>query len=130
MREASELKELLLPRKGFPEVTEETPVQIQEVVCFLSEWRAFVIRGIVQGLSHYSGDPLRFPSANVIRATVGAFTLPPAGYAADFGVSDDGRTILVEVNDGYALGQGGLVADRYAQLLKARWDEMVEGTGY
>jgi hypothetical protein len=125
VRAASELKALLTPREGFPELTEDTPVQVQEIVCFLSEWRAFVIRGTVQGLSHYSGDPLRFPSANIIRATVGAFTLAPAGYAADFGVTDDGRTLLVEVNDGYALGQGGLVADRYAQLLKARWAEMV-----
>lgn len=127
VRAATDLEALLTPREGFPEVTEETPVQVQEVVCFLSEWRAFVIRGIVQGLNNYSGDPLRFPSANIIRAAVGAFTNAPAGYAADFGVSDDGRTLLVEVNDGYALGLGGLVADRYALLLKARWVEMVEG---
>jgi hypothetical protein len=34
-------------------------------------------------------------------------------------------TILVEVNDGYSLGHGGLVADLYARLLLARWDELV-----
>jgi len=127
---ASDLKELLLPRKGFPDVTEDTPVQVQEPVRFVSEWRAYVIRGMVQGLCHYSGDPLRFPSANVIRAAVGAFVNAPAGYAADFGVSDDGRTLLVEVNDGYALGQGGLKADRYAKLLQARWDEIIGDQSY
>ena len=35
------------------------------------------------------------------------------------------RKALVEVNDGYSLGHGGLVADLYAGLLLARWDELV-----
>ena len=48
----------------------------------------------------------------------------PAGYSADFGVTDDGRTLLVEVNDGYSLGSGGLVANLYAELLRSRWQEM------
>ena len=42
-------------------------------------------------------------------------------------MTDDSRTILVEVNDGYSLGHGGLVADLYARLLLARWDELVLG---
>jgi hypothetical protein len=63
----------------------------------------------------------------VIRATLGAYQNAPAGYSADFGVTDDGRTLLVEVNDGYALGNGGLVANLYAELLKARWEEITGG---
>jgi hypothetical protein len=31
------------------------------------------------------------------------------------------------VNDGDSLGHGGLVADLYARLLLARWDELVLG---
>jgi len=84
-----------------------------------------VTRGVVRGISHYAGDPLRFPAANVIRMAVGAWRSAPAGYAVDVGVTDDSRTILVEVNDGYSLGHGGLVADLYARLLLARWDELV-----
>lgn len=32
--------------------------------------------------------------------------------------------VTPEVNDGYSLGHGGLVADRYAELLRARWQEL------
>lgn len=49
----------------------------------------------------------------------------PAGYGIDFGVTADRRTLLVEVNDGYALGCYGLQHDLYAQLLSARWSELV-----
>jgi len=126
VRTDADLERLLTPRNGFPLVTDETPVIAQDVVDFISEWRVYVVHGVVQGVSHYNGDPLLFPAANVIRMAIGAYAPAPAGYAADFGVTRDGRTLLVEVNDGYSLGHGGLVADRYARLLLARWEELAE----
>ncbi len=48
----------------------------------------------------------------------------PAGYAIDFGVTDKGQTILIEVNDGYALGSYGLFYLDYVKLLSARWAEL------
>lgn len=116
-----------LTREGAPVIAEDVPILAQEPVRFQSEWRTFVIRGVVEGVSHYAGNPLLFPAANVIRMCLGAFTHAPAGYAADFGVTDDGRTVLVEINDGFSLGHGGLVANRYAELLRARWEEIVSG---
>lgn len=80
----------------------------------------------MQGVSHYAGDPLRFPAANVIRSAVAAYDNAPDGYGADCGVLEDGRTVLVELNDGYSLGHGGLPADQYARLLRARWMQLVE----
>jgi hypothetical protein len=127
LRRPQDLEALLAPREGFPQVADDTPLEAQDALSFASEWRVFVTRGVVQGISHYAGDPLRFPAANVIRMAVGAWRGAPAGYAVDVGVTDDSRTILVEVNDGYSLGHGGLVADLYARLLLARWDELVLG---
>ena len=121
-----ELERLLQPRDGFPVVTEDFPVLAQEPVTFLSEWRVFVIRGTVGGVSHYEGDPLIFPAAGAIRLTLGAYRGAPAGYSADFGVTDDARTLLIETNDGYSLGYGGLVANLYAELLRSRWEEMTK----
>jgi len=125
-RDAEELERLLTVREGYPAVTEDFPLLAQEPVAFRSEWRTFVIRGVVAGVSHYEGDPLVFPAAGVIRAAIGAYQGQgaPAGYSADFGITEDGRTLLVEVNDGYSLGSGGLAANRYAELLKARWEEI------
>ena len=48
----------------------------------------------------------------------------PNGYGTDFGVTDDGRTLLIEVNDGYALGSYGLYYLDYAKLLSAIWAEL------
>ncbi len=52
------------------------------------------------------------------------YATAPAAYAMDFGVTDSGATILVEVNDGYSLGNYGLDSLLYAKLLSARWAEL------
>lgn len=101
-------------------------VLAQETVNFLSEWRTFVIRGRVVGTAIHTGDPLLFPSAQIIKQTIAAYAPPLAGYSADFGVTDDGRTLLIEINEGYSLGSGHLKANQYADLLRSRWEEMME----
>ena len=63
----------------------------------------------------------------MIRQAIGAYVTPLQGYSADFGVVEDGRTFLVEINEGYALGCGHLKASAYAELLLARWMEMTSG---
>ena len=122
---AAEMDALLALRPNFPVLGEDFPLLAQEPVVFKSEWRVFVLRGRVLGVSHYAGDALLFPSAGTIRLALGAFAGAPAGYSADFGVADDRRTLLVEINDGYSLGCGALVANLCAKLLEARWDEIV-----
>ncbi len=123
----AEMDVLLTAHPNFPALGEGFPLLAQEPVEFESEWRVFVLRGRVLGVSQYAGDALLFPSAGAIRVTLGAYTGAPAGYSADFGVTDDGRTLLVEINDGYSLGCGALVANLYAELLQARWEEIVGG---
>lgn len=120
-----ELDALLALRPSFPALGEDFPLLASEPVVFESEWRVFIRRGRVLGVSHYAGDALLFPSAGTIRLALGAFQGAPAGYSADFGVTDEGRTLLVEINDGYSLGCGALVANLYVELLEARWDEIV-----
>lgn len=121
---AEEMGALLALRPNFPALGDDFPLLAQEPVVFKSEWRVFVLRGRVLGVTHYAGDALLFPSAGMIRVALGAFSGAPAGYSADFGVLEDGRTVLVEINDGYSLGCGALVANLYAELLEARWEEI------
>lgn len=49
----------------------------------------------------------------------------PAAYGIDFGVLSSGETALVEANDGYALGAYKIESAPYAELLFARWAELV-----
>lgn len=101
-------------------------VECSEFTPFVSEYRTFVLKGKIVGLRHYKGDPLAFPEADRVRAAVAAYEAAPAGFALDVGVTEDGRTLLVEVNDGYALGAYGLPPLVYAALIDARWRELSE----
>lgn len=100
-------------------------VLCSEPVDFVAEWRCFVRYGKVLDVRPYQGDWHAHLDGNIIDAAVSDFVTAPAGYAADFGVTSDGRTLLVEVNDGYALGCYGLQHNLYAKLLSARWAELV-----
>lgn len=106
-------------------VPETEPVLVQEVVELVSEWRACVLRGNVLNVAHYKGDALSFPKAEVIREAVKSFTTAPIGYGMDWGVTADGRTILIEINDGYALGNYGVRGHHYTALIECRWRQLM-----
>ncbi|MEL6735103.1 MAG: ATP-grasp domain-containing protein [Pseudomonadota bacterium] len=105
-------------------VDDEEPIECSEPLQLLSEHRCYVLRGDPIGLRHYAGDPLMLPDTGVIRAALKAYTDGPMGYAMDFGVTNDGQTVVIEVNDGYAIGAYGLHPVRYANIIQARWDEI------
>lgn len=95
-----------------------------EIVNFIAEWRVFVRYGKIIDVRPYKGDWRVHFDAAVIENAVREFKGAPNGYGIDFGVTDDGRTLLIEVNDGYALGSYGLYYLDYAKLLSARWAEL------
>lgn len=97
-----------------------------EVVEFITEWRCFVRYGQILSVRPYKGDWHKHFDANIIENAVNEFVSAPAGYAIDFGLTKDGRTLLIEVNDGYALGCYGLFYIDYAKLLSARWAELTD----
>jgi hypothetical protein len=77
---------------------------------------------------HYRGDWRLRPDPATIEKAVRNFSSAPAGYAIDFGLTDKGETLLIEVNDGYSLGCYGLLYLDYAKLLSARWAELTGTT--
>lgn len=101
------------------------PVIVQDVVGLTTEWRASILRGKVLNISHYKGDPLVFPDVNVIRDAIHCFEDAPIGYGMDWAVTEDARTILVEVNDGFALGNYGVRGHHYTALIECRWRELM-----
>lgn len=99
-------------------------VYCSEVVKFLTEWRVFIRYGQILDVRPYKGDWRIHYNPSVIENCITDFKSAPAGCALDFGVTNDGRTLLIEVNDGYALGCYGLNKYAYAKLLSARWSEL------
>jgi hypothetical protein len=97
---------------------------------FVAEWRYFVHKQQIVGVGHYAGDVFRHPDATVVRAAIDAYQAEaPIAYGIDFGVTADGRTWLVEVNDAFALGCYGLGAVEYAAMLEDRWQQVVSSAG-
>lgn len=109
---------------GCGEVDQDVEVLCSEPVEFVTEWRCFVRYGRILDVRHYKGDWRKFLDVHIVEQAVRNFTSAPHGYAIDFGLTNEGQTLLVEVNDGYALGAYGLFHIDYAKLLAARWAEL------
>lgn len=110
-------------------IPDEEPMWFSEVVDFVSEYRCFVLRGEVLDARRYKGDWSKAIDRQVVEAAVAAWPEAPAAYTLDMGVTSEGHTLLVEVNDGFAMGCYGLSPNYYAQMLEARWEEMTAQCG-
>lgn len=102
------------------------PIWMSEAVEFLAEWRCFVLDGEVIDVRPYKGDYHYTYDPAVIDAAVAAWKDAPIAYALDIGVTSDQRTLIVEVNDGFALGQYGLNAFLAFKFHRARWHELTQ----
>lgn len=109
---------------GCGDYENNTDVWCSEIVNFVSEYRVYVYYGKIIGVSQYKGDFRKCYDPSVIENAVNDYKNCPNGYAMDFGVTRDGKTLLIEVNDGYSLGSYGLYYPLYAKLLSARWAEL------
>lgn len=107
------------------EVKDDELLIAQELVDFASEWRAYILRGRIVGVFHYQGEPLQFPDVEDITVALTAFVDAPVAYSMDWGLTTDGDTLLVEVNDGVALGNYGLDGKTYTRMIEARWRELM-----
>lgn len=112
----------LLRTAGAPD---HEPILIQEVVDFVSEWRCIILHHKILNVAHYKGDPLLFPDPKIMKDAVEAFTDHPVSFALDWGVTSDGRTLLVEANDAHSLGNYGLRGPDYCNVITARWHELM-----
>lgn len=109
---------------GSGDQAENTPVWCAEPVHFLAEWRCFVRYGEVLAAQPYRGDWRVHFNPAVVEAAVAAYQDGPKAYALDIGVTDQGATLVVEVNEGYSIGSYGLPPLRYAKFLSTRWAEL------
>ena len=106
---------------------DDVEVWVADLVNFRAEFRSFILHDVVLDVRRYKGDWSLAPNRRVIEDAVSLMALvkqAPAAYALDWGVVDGGRTLLVEMNDSFALGHYGLNHVLYARMLSARWFEL------
>ena len=99
---------------------------VSEVIDFVSEYRIFLLGKEPIGCKHYWGDFKICPDWKIIDSAIADLINPPAGWCLDFGITNDGTTLLIEANDGYSIGNYGLDGMDYVRILKARWFELLK----
>jgi hypothetical protein len=110
---------------------EDTPVWCAEPVQLVAEWRCFVRYGRILDVRPYKGDWRAHFDPVVVEAALAAYAPEaPAAFSLDVGCTATGATVVVEVNDGYALGAYGLMPLAYAKFLSARWAQMTGTQDY
>ena len=101
------------------------PVLAQQRIEFVSEWRVSILRDKILNVANYKGNPLLFPDVGMMQSAIEAFTERPIAFGMDWGITASGQTLLVEVNDGYALGNYGLNGMPFTAMIEARWRQLM-----
>jgi hypothetical protein len=94
---------------------------VSDIINFESEWRVYINKNNIEAICNYKGDPTLFPDVDIIKAMIYSWE-GPVCYVLDVGVSQK-KTLLVEFNDFYSIGNYGLFPEKYAQMLLLRWSE-------
>ncbi len=104
---------------------ETVPIWCSNTVTIVAEWRCFVRYNNIIDVRHYKGDWRAQFNPSVPELALATLKDKPAAFSIDIGLTKEGKTIVIELNDGYSLGGYGLSSTEYAKLLSARWFQMV-----
>lgn len=104
---------------------ESVPIWVSDAVNIVAEWRCFVRYNTIVDARPYKGDWRSQFDHSVPERALALLKNKPAAFSIDIGVTANGQTIVIELNDGYSLGNYGLSSTEYAKLLSARWYELV-----
>ena len=99
-------------------------LSVQEIIEIESEYRLYYTetRGIL-GVKHYLGNPYLVPNEEFVNILVNRAKkeLKQKSFSLDIGIKENGETVLIEINDGWAIGNYGLSPNLYYSFIKARW---------
>lgn len=107
------------------EFPDETEILVSEPVKFISEYRGFVLNNELIGFKHYTGD-FKMPYLDIVKDAIRRYKSAPVAYSIDFGLTENWRSLLIEVNDSYSLGCYGLDSVLYSKMIEARWEEITK----
>jgi hypothetical protein len=104
---------------------DDVQILCQEALRFESEWRSYILRDKILQVCCYKGNPLLFPDPSVMQQAITAFRERPIAFSLDWAVTPSSATVLVEVNDGFSLGNYGLPGHLYTAMVEARWRQLM-----
>lgn len=99
----------------------------QSPVVFLKEWRIYINRGKIEGVSCYQqANPALRLHRKAVKRMIEDYKDAPEGYALDVGYIHNNKELcVVEVNEGFSIGNYGIPHTNFARVIEARWRELV-----
>jgi hypothetical protein len=113
------------PYQGLSNLDNTTLVHWSHPIDIITEYRVYVFENKIQNISRYRGSVDYQPDVKVIRKMIADYDNRPISYGLDVGITDTGKTILIEVNDSLALGNYGLPTAIHARMVEERWAELL-----
>ena len=118
--------------------SENYEVMVSESLDIKAEWRCFIYYDNILDIRPYGLllDQKRdsfyyhYDSA-VVKKMLDKFVTwddRPVACSMDICVTNDNRTLLMELNDAYSLGSYGLPSIFYAKFISARWSQLLDRT--
>jgi hypothetical protein len=130
----------------YSDVNANTAVYTSEPIDIISEYRCFVHKNKLVGIKNYDGDFETFPSVQYIHKMIESYKdEAPVSYTLDVGIVESGKieyynsgelnhqkelvgtlqkTLLIEINDFWAIGGYGLDGKTYCRMLVDRFQEI------
>jgi hypothetical protein len=109
----------------FRELGPDTRVIMSEPLEIVSEWRTFIHNRKMVDCRSYTGDFRAHPDYQFIQSNIDTYEDSPIAYTLDVAVLKDGRTVVMEFDDFWAVGAYGLDPSEYAQMLLDRYKEII-----
>jgi hypothetical protein len=91
----------------------------------ISEWRVYIHNGEIIDSRNYSGSFMISPDYSYVNQIVKENKFACA-YTVDVGILMNAKTVVVEYNDMWAIGNYGMPNDLYVRALKDRYFEIVK----
>ena len=105
----------------------DTKILQSSVSNFISEYRCFILRGELIGCKNYTGDFTVLPDFDDVNSCIKDYQdtkTAPISYTLDFGITDEGETQLIEINDGLSFASYGLNNVLFCKMIESRWQEI------
>ena len=105
-------------------VPQDAEIYVSDAINIISEFRAYVHSGEIIAVKHYRKEWNKIPDEFFMENAVKQYTPCPIAYGIDFAVTEDGKTVVLEVNDACNLGNYGIDSALYAEMIISRWEEI------
>jgi hypothetical protein len=107
------------------DITKDTEVYLSDTIEIVSEYRCFVREGQLKGIQYYAGDFQHYINSSVVKQMIKDYENPPNCYTLDVAFTVSGHTVLIEVNDMWAIGAYGFDANEYALMCARRMNKLL-----